>query len=46
MDINPNGTLYQVIQTIVQNIFKSLSPTDSIIGTVETASPLTVRISP
>ncbi|SFM43406.1 hypothetical protein SAMN04490355_11342, partial [Pelosinus propionicus DSM 13327] len=29
MDINPNGTLYQVIQTIVQNIFKSLSPTDS-----------------
>lgn len=46
MDTNPNGTFYQVIQSIVQNIFQSLSPMDMTIGTVETVSPLTVRINP
>lgn len=46
MDLNPNGTLHQVIQSIVQNTFNNISATELAIGTVETVGPLSIRISP
>lgn len=46
MDLNPNGTLHQTLQGIIQNTIGNMGLTELEIGTVETIGPLSVRISP
>lgn len=46
MDLNPNGSLHQTIQGIIQNTIGNMGLPDLEIGTVETIGPLSIRISP
>ncbi|MDR3561678.1 MAG: DUF2577 domain-containing protein [Negativicutes bacterium] len=46
MDLNPNGSLYELMKTIMQNVVGNMGMTDIAIGTVETINPLSIRINP
>lgn len=46
MDLNPNGKLYDVLKTVIQNVIANIDLPDVVIGTVETVGPLSVRVSP
>lgn len=46
MDLDPNGSLYQLFKTMIQNVVGNMDLPNVIIGTVETAGPLSIRVSP
>lgn len=46
MEFNPNDNLHGIIKTIVQNVMNNMDLSDVVVGTVETVSPLAIRVSP
>lgn len=46
LELDPNGSLFQVVKQIIQNVIGNLDLPDVVIGTVETTGPLSVRVSP